>query len=64
MDLIFFSRALEPSLDAFNVWSEVIRSMKSSMKLDIRLPGKGDSKLPWREAGPLNYLDAKVYSDQ
>ena len=35
-----------------------------SRKVDIRLPGKGDAKLPWREAGPLNHLDDIVDSDQ
>ena len=33
-------------------------------KVDVRLPGKGNSKLPWREAGPLNHLDDVVDSDQ
>ena len=33
-------------------------------KVDIRLPGKGNSKLPWRKAGPPNHLDDKVDSDQ
>ena len=31
---------------------------------DVRLPGKGNSKLPWREAGPPNHHDDKVDSDQ
>ena len=33
-------------------------------KIDIRLPGKRELKLPWREVGPPNYLDDKVDSDQ
>jgi len=33
-------------------------------KVDVRLPGKGNSKLPWREAGPLNHHDDIVDSDQ
>ena len=33
-------------------------------KVDVRLPGKGNSKLPWRKAGPPNHLDEKVDSDQ
>ena len=33
-------------------------------KVDVRLPGKGNSKLPWREAGPPNHLDDKVDSDR
>ena len=33
-------------------------------KVDVRLPGKGNSKLPWRKAGPPNHLDDKVDSDQ
>ena len=33
-------------------------------KVDVRLPGKGNSKLPWREAGPLNHHDDVVDSDQ
>ena len=33
-------------------------------RVDVRLPGKGDSKLPWREAGPLDHLDDIVDSDQ
>jgi len=35
-----------------------------SRKVDVRLPGKGDSKLPWREAGPLDHQDDIVDSDQ
>ena len=31
---------------------------------DIRLPGKGNLKLPWREAGPSNHLDDQADSDQ
>ena len=26
-------------------------------RVDVRLPGKGNSKLPWRKAGPPNQLD-------
>ena len=33
-------------------------------KVDVRLFGNGNSKLPWREAGPLNHLDDIVDSDQ
>ena len=33
-------------------------------KVDVRLPGKENSKLPWREAGPLNHLDDTMDSDQ
>jgi len=33
-------------------------------KVDVRLPGKGNSKLPWRKAGPPKHLDDKVDSDQ
>ena len=33
-------------------------------KVDVRLPGKGNLKLPWREAGPLNHHDNIVDSDQ
>ena len=36
----------------------------ASRKVDVRLPGKGNSKLPWRKAGPPNHLDDKVDSDQ
>ena len=35
-----------------------------SRKVDVRLPGKGNSKLLWREAGPLNHLDDTMDSDQ
>jgi len=35
-----------------------------SRKVDVRLPGKGNSKLPWRETGPLNHLDDVMDSDQ
>ena len=35
-----------------------------SCSVDVRLPGKGNSKLPSREAGPLNHLDDTVDSDQ
>ena len=35
-----------------------------SRKVDVRLPGKGNSKLPWREAGPPNHLDDTMDSDQ
>jgi len=30
----------------------------------VREPGKGNSNLPWREAGPLNHHDDIVDSDQ
>ena len=33
-------------------------------QVDVRLPGKREFKLPWREAGPPNHLDDKVESDQ
>jgi len=33
-------------------------------RVDVRLPGKGEFKLPWREAGPPNHHDDKVDSDQ
>ena len=33
-------------------------------KVDIRLPGNGNSKLPRRKAGPLTQLGAKVDLDQ
>ena len=33
-------------------------------KGDVRLPGKRNSKLPWRKAGPPNHLDDNVDSDQ
>jgi len=33
-------------------------------KVDVRLLGKGNSKLAWRKAGPPNHLDDKVVSDQ
>ena len=32
--------------------------------VDVRLPGKKEFKLPWREAGPPNHLDDKVDPDQ
>ena len=31
---------------------------------DVRLPERGDSNSPWREAGPPNHLDDKVDSEQ
>ena len=40
------------------------RGRTRTRNLDVRLPGKGNSKLPWREAGPLNHLDDIVDSDQ
>ena len=33
-------------------------------KVDVRLPGTGDAKLPWREAGSHNHHDDIVDSDQ
>ena len=33
-------------------------------KVDVRLPGKGGFKLPWREAGPPHHLGEKVDLDQ
>ena len=33
-------------------------------KVEVRLPGKGNSKLPWREAGPLHHPDDIIDSDQ
>ena len=33
-------------------------------KVDVRLPGKKEFKLPWHEAGPNNHHDDKVDSDQ
>ena len=33
-------------------------------KVDIRLPEKKEFRLTWHEAGPPNYLDDKVDSDQ
>ena len=39
-------------------------STASTRKVDVRLPGKGNSKLSWREAGPLDHLDDTVDSDQ
>ena len=33
-------------------------------KVDVELPGKTEFKLSWREAGPPNYLDDEVDSDQ
>ena len=39
-------------------------SVPSPRKVDVRLPGKGNSKLPWRKAGPPNHHDDKVDSDQ
>ena len=35
----------------------------AARKVDVRLPGKREFKLPWREAGPPNHLDDKVDSD-
>ena len=37
---------------------------RGARKVDVRLPGKGNSKLLWREAGPLDHLDGIVDSDQ
>ena len=37
---------------------------ESSRKVDVRLPGKKEFKLPWREAGAPNHHDDKVDSDQ
>jgi len=34
-----------------------------SRKVDVRLPGKREVKLQWREAGPPNHHDDKVDSD-
>ena len=42
----------------------VLGAGMKSRKVDVRLPGKGNSKLPWRKAGPPNHLDDKVDSDQ
>ena len=39
------------------------RGWEGAGKVDIWLPGKGNSKLPWREAGPPNHRDDKVDSD-
>jgi len=36
----------------------------ATRKVDVRLPGKREFKLPWREAGPPNHHDDKVDSDQ
>ena len=33
-------------------------------KVDVRRPGKVNSKLPWRKAGPPNRHDDEVDSDQ
>ena len=33
-------------------------------KADVRLPGKGEFKLPWREDGPPNQRDKKMVLDQ
>ena len=33
-------------------------------KVDVRLPGIENSRLPWREAGPPNHHDDNVDSDQ
>ena len=41
----------------FGVWGV-------AWKVDVRLPGNVNSKLPWRKAGPPNHLDDKVDSDQ
>ena len=38
--------------------------MDHHWKVDIRLPEKGEFKLPWRKAGPLYHLDDYVDSDQ
>ena len=35
-----------------------------SRKVDIRLHGKGEFKLPWRKAGLLRHLDDVVDLDQ
>ena len=34
------------------------------LKVNIRLPGKGNSNSPCRENGPPNHLDDQVDSDQ
>ena len=39
-------------------------SHDGSRKVDVRLPGKREFKLPWREAGPPNHRDDKVDSEQ
>ena len=38
--------------------------MPNCVQLDVRLPGKGNSTLAWREAGPPNLHDDKVDADQ
>ena len=35
-----------------------------SREVDVRLPEKKKSELPWREAGPSNYHDYKVDLEQ
>ena len=40
-------------------WQELL-----ARKVDVRLPGKGNLKLPRREAGPPNHHDDDVDSDQ
>ena len=42
----------------------VVTGMSTARKVNIRLPGKREFKLPWCEAGPPNYHDDKVDSDQ
>ena len=39
-------------------------SMAPTRKVDIRLHGKGNSKLPWRKAGQPSHLVDVVDSDQ
>jgi hypothetical protein len=38
-------------------------SVDHPRRVDARLTGKGEIKLPWREAGPPNYHDDEVNSD-
>jgi hypothetical protein len=38
--------------------------MQKARKVEMRLPEKRGCKLPWREAGPPDYLDDKVDLDQ
>ena len=35
-----------------------------AMNVDIKLDGKREFKLQWREAGPPNHLDGRVDSDK
>jgi len=39
-------------------------SAVTTRKVDASLPVKREFKLPWREAGPPNYHDDNVDSDQ